>query len=51
MEQLIGDNTKARKALGWEPKVDFTGLVKMMVDADLARVAAEPRPSGRLSAL
>ena len=44
VEQLIGDNTKARKALGWAPKVDFTGLVRMMVDADLARVAAEPRP-------
>src|SRR4249920_2158451 len=41
---LLGDATKARKALGWEPKVDFTGLVKMMVDADIARVAAEPRP-------
>jgi GDPmannose 4,6-dehydratase len=51
VEHLIGDNTKACKALGWRPKVDFTGLVKMMVDADLARVAAEPRPGDRLSAL
>ena len=51
VEQLIGDNTKARKALGWEPKVDFTGLVKMMVDADLARVAAEPQPSARPAAV
>jgi GDPmannose 4,6-dehydratase len=47
VEQLIGDNTKARKALGWAPKVDFTGLVKMMVDADIARVAAEARPVER----
>jgi GDPmannose 4,6-dehydratase len=47
VEQLIGDNTKARKALGWEPKVDFTALVEMMVDADLARVAAEPRLGDR----
>ena len=51
VEHLIGDNSKARQALGWRPKVDFTALVKMMVDADLARVAAEPPASARLSAL
>ena len=50
VEHLIGDNAKARGALGWKPKVDFKGLVTMMVDADLARVAAEPPPSARLSA-
>jgi GDPmannose 4,6-dehydratase len=33
---LCGDSTKARAALGWEPKVDFEGLVRMMVAADLA---------------
>jgi GDPmannose 4,6-dehydratase len=48
---LIGDNTKARETLGWRPKVDFTALIKMMVDADLARVASEPRSTGGLSAL
>ena len=42
VEHLIGDSTKARKELGWVPTVDFTGLVRMMVDADLARVAAAP---------
>jgi GDPmannose 4,6-dehydratase len=42
VEHLIGDSTKARTELGWQPKVDFAGLVKMMVDADLARVAAAP---------
>jgi GDPmannose 4,6-dehydratase len=42
VEHLIGDNTKARQALGWKPIVDFKGLVTMMVDADLARVASEP---------
>ncbi|MCU1384175.1 MAG: gmd [Acidobacteria bacterium] len=51
VEHLIGDNAKARQALGWEPKVNFTSLVKMMVDADLARVAIEPPPASRLSAL
>ena len=35
VDLLIGDSTKARTALGWEPKVDFTQLVTMMVDADL----------------
>ena len=35
VDQLLGDSSKARRELGWEPKVDFTGLVKMMVDSDL----------------
>ena len=38
---LRGDATKARKELGWEPKVDFGTLVRMMVDADLDRVRME----------
>src|SRR5687767_2178985 len=38
VDHLIGDPTKARKELGWEPTVDFKGLVHMMVDADLARI-------------
>jgi len=33
---LRGDASKARRRLGWEPTVDFAGLVDMMVDADLA---------------
>ena len=35
VDQLLGDASNARKELGWEPKVDFMGLVKMMVDSDL----------------
>lgn len=35
VDQLIGDNSKARRILGWEPSVSFEELVKMMVDADL----------------
>ncbi len=50
VEHLIGDNSKARQALGWLPTVDFTALVKMMVDADLARVRNEPQSTQRLSA-
>ncbi len=32
---LIGDATKAKKVLGWQPQVSFNDLVKMMVDADI----------------
>ena len=35
VDQLLGDATKARRELGWEPKVKFPELVAMMVDADL----------------
>jgi len=36
VERLEGDATRARTELGWEPEVDFEGLVRMMVDADMA---------------
>jgi GDPmannose 4,6-dehydratase len=36
VEHLIGDASKARRVLGWEPEVDFESLIRMMVDADLA---------------
>ena len=39
---LVGDSTRARTGLGWEPEVDFAGLVAMMVDADLALLHAAP---------
>jgi GDPmannose 4,6-dehydratase len=35
VDLLIGDYSKARRALGWEPKTKFTDLVKLMVDADI----------------
>ncbi len=35
VDLLIGDPTKARQKLGWEPKTSFEDLVTMMVDADL----------------
>src|ERR1035437_3315476 len=37
VELLVADSSKARRVLGWEPKVRFRELVRMMVDADLAR--------------
>ncbi len=41
VDLLIGDPAKARKMLGWEPKVKFKELVKIMVDADLKLAAHE----------
>ncbi len=38
---LIGDYSKAKKRLGWRPKVKFEELVKMMVDADLKSVSVK----------
>jgi len=40
VDHLIGDPSKAKKVLGWQPSVDFKGLVHMMVDADLARIGS-----------
>ena len=37
VDLLIGDATKAKTTLGWEPKVTFKELVQMMVDADLEK--------------
>lgn len=39
VDLLLGDPGKARRELGWEPKVSFRGLVEMMVDADMARLS------------
>ncbi len=41
VELLKGDAASARKILGWSPKVDFKGLVKMMVDSDLAALSKQ----------
>jgi len=38
VEHLIGDSSKARSDFGWKPSIDFSGLVQMMVDADIERV-------------
>ncbi len=38
VDLLVGDAARARERLGWEPTVDFEGLVRMMVDADLERL-------------
>ncbi len=38
VDVLLGDSSHARKKLGWEPKVTFRELVKMMVESDLAQL-------------
>jgi GDPmannose 4,6-dehydratase len=35
VDLLLGDSSKARRLLGWEPKVKFEQLVRLMVDADV----------------
>ena len=41
VEVLLGDPTKAREHLGWQPEVTFSQLVDIMVDADLEEVRRE----------
>jgi GDPmannose 4,6-dehydratase len=53
VDLLVGDSSKAHQVLGWKPEVNFPGLVRMMVDADLRRLAGPAekggeRPPGRL---
>lgn len=43
---LIGDSSKAKRILGWEPKIRFRQLVEMMVDADLELAEREKRSKG-----
>ena len=43
VDLLVGDATKASTTLGWRPEVNFEGLVKMMVDADVARHRASSK--------
>ena len=40
VDTLCGDSHRARKLLGWKPRVDFEHLVEMMVDADLELLAS-----------
>jgi GDPmannose 4,6-dehydratase len=41
VDLLVGDPSKAGRVLGWEPNVDFRGLVRLMVDADLEALRAQ----------
>jgi len=46
-EVLIADALKARKNLGWEPKVTFRELVRIMVDADMVALGLDPLGEGK----
>jgi GDPmannose 4,6-dehydratase len=47
VDLLQGDAAKAKRVLGWEPRVRFRELIEMMVDADLRRHAEAPSGAGR----
>ena len=45
LHDLVGDASKARRVLGWEPEVTLEQLLAMMVEADLARLSQAPASS------
>jgi GDPmannose 4,6-dehydratase len=45
LHDLVGDASRARRILGWEPEVSFEELLRLMVEADLARLQAETAAS------
>ncbi len=47
VDLLQGDASKARRLLGWQPRVDFEHLIEMMVEADLELAESERRSRGR----
>lgn len=46
VEVLIGNASKAKEKLGWEPKIKFKELVRIMVDADMRKLGLEPPGEG-----
>jgi GDPmannose 4,6-dehydratase len=38
LHHLVGDPSRSRERLGWQPSVDFDGLVALLVDAELDRL-------------
>ena len=42
VDLLVGDASKARRQLGWQPEVTFRDLIRLMVDADLQRAERTP---------
>ena len=47
IDLLVGDSTKARAKLGWEPKTRFHELVRLMVEADVNEVESQKANSGK----
>ena len=50
VDLLLGDPGKAKRLLRWQPAVSFEGLVKMMVDSDLAAVKQPAKPAVKKAA-
>jgi GDPmannose 4,6-dehydratase len=50
VDHLLGDPAKARVELGWTPSVNFTQLIEMMVDADLALLRSAPPAAAQVPA-
>ena len=46
VQELIADSTKAKKNLGWQPKIRFKELVKIMIDADMRKAGLSPSGEG-----
>ncbi len=46
VDLLLGDSSKARQKMKWQPKTDLDGLVAMMVDSDLKLAEREKRANG-----
>ena len=46
VDMLVGDASKAKRVLGWEPQVTFEQMIELMVDADLARLRRGEGKSG-----
>ena len=44
VDHLLADASKAKRALGWTPRVDFGELIAMMVDSDIRRLRSEAPP-------
>jgi GDPmannose 4,6-dehydratase len=51
VDHLVGDSSRARQELDWEPRVSFENLARMMVDADLERLSAPALAVGGRSSL
>jgi GDPmannose 4,6-dehydratase len=46
VDHLVGDASKARRAMGWAPTISFERLIGMMVDADVERLSVAPDRAG-----
>jgi GDPmannose 4,6-dehydratase len=51
VDLLVGDASKARGALGWEPRTTFRGLARLMVEADVASLAGDSKEEVRSGAV